>query len=572
MTAGPGLVGALLVGMAGAKAVSLATGADLVGVNHLEGHYWANFLEHGRPNPPYVALIVSGGHTMLVHMPEMFHHVVMGQTLDDAAGEAFDKVARLIGLGFPGGPALDAMARQGDPHAIRFPRAMEDSGDFDFSMSGLKTAVLRHVKSAQAAGQDLHLPDLAASFQEAIVDVQVTKTIAAAKAVRAPTVLLGGGVVANTRLRERMAAAGEQEGLGVLFPSMPLCTDNAAMIACLGAARWARGERTVARHRRRSATKVECVSTVLVTGGAGFIGSHLADRLLAEGHRVISVDDLTTGRIANLVDARGYGKEFTFFNMDVRADGLRPLFERHRPEIVFHLAAQSGVRPSLEDPVLDASINVMGTLNVLECAARFGRARSSTRRAVARSTANLGAFRPRNRAPRARIHSSPYGISKKVVLDYLGFYQRYRGLDFTALALGNVYGPRQDPNGEAGVIAIFASRMLAGEPITIFGDGNQTRDYVFIDDVVHAFVQAIDRGPGKVVNIGTGLEASVNHVFRLLADIIGYGAEPAFGPLPPGELRRIALDIASASNAIAWKPWTHLEDGLAETVAYLKGV
>ncbi len=314
------------------------------------------------------------------------------------------------------------------------------------------------------------------------------------------------------------------------------------------------------------------MSTVLVTGGAGFIGSHLADRLLAEGHRVISVDDLTTGRIANLVDARGYGKEFTFFNMDVRADGLRPLFERHRPEIVFHLAAQSGVRPSLEDPVLDASINVMGTLNVLECAARF-----ETRKVIYAASGGTIYGEPR-RLPAKESSAqgshplSPYGISKKVVLDYLGFYQRYRGLDFTALALGNVYGPRQDPNGEAGVIAIFASRMLAAEPITIFGDGNQTRDYVFIDDVVHAFVQAIDRGPGKVVNIATGLEASVNHVFRLLADIIGYGAEPAFGPLPPGELRRIALDIASASNAIAWKPWTHLEDGLAETVAYLKGV
>jgi N6-L-threonylcarbamoyladenine synthase len=244
VTTGPGLVGALLVGMAGAKAVSLATGADLVGVNHLEGHYWANFIEHGPPSPPYVALIVSGGHTMLVHLPEMFHHVVLGQTLDDAAGEAFDKVARLIGLGFPGGPALDAMAREGDPNAIRFPRAMEDSGDYDFSMSGLKTAVLRHVKAERAAGRDLHLPDLAASFQEAIVDVQVSKTIGAAKAVGVPTVLLGGGVVANTRLRERLAAAGEREGIEVLYPSMALCTDNAAMIACLGSARWAGGERT----------------------------------------------------------------------------------------------------------------------------------------------------------------------------------------------------------------------------------------------------------------------------------------------------------------------------------------
>ena len=243
VTAGPGLAGALLVGLAGAKAVALATGADLIGVNHLEGHYWANFLEHGLPEPTYVALIVSGGHTMLVHVPEMFHHIVLGQTLDDAAGEAFDKVARLLGLGFPGGPALDAMARQGDPHAIRFPRAMADSGDFDFSMSGVKTAVLRHVKAAQAAGQDLHLPDLAASFQEAIVDVQVSKTIRAATSVGVSTVLLGGGVVANTRLRERLAAAGEREGIRVLFPSMPLCTDNAAMIACVGAARWVRGER-----------------------------------------------------------------------------------------------------------------------------------------------------------------------------------------------------------------------------------------------------------------------------------------------------------------------------------------
>jgi UDP-glucose 4-epimerase len=314
------------------------------------------------------------------------------------------------------------------------------------------------------------------------------------------------------------------------------------------------------------------VSTVLVTGGAGFIGSHLADRLLAEGHRVISVDDLTTGRIANLVDARGYGKEFTFFNMDVRADGLLPLFERHRPEVVFHLAAQSGVRPSLDDPVLDASINVMGTLNVLACAAKVearkvvyaasgGTIYGDPRRLPAKESAAQGS-RP----------LSPYAISKKVALDYLGFFQRYRGLEYTALALGNVYGPRQDPHGEAGVIAIFASRMLAGEPVTIFGDGNQTRDFVFIDDVVHAFVQAVDRGPGKLVNIGTGLETSVNHVFRLLADIVGYELEPDPGALPPGELRRIALDIGSAPNAIAWKPWTHLEDGLAETVAYLKGV
>ncbi len=243
-TVGPGLVGALLVGMAGAKTVALATGARFVGVNHLEGHIWANFLAHGPPAPPYVCLVVSGGHTMLVHMPEVHRYELLGQTLDDAAGEAFDKVARLLGLGFPGGPALDRLAREGDPAAVRFPRSMADSGDLDFSMSGLKTAVLRHVKQEQAAGRAIPAADLAASFQEAIVDVQVAKTIRAATERGIGTVLLGGGVVANTRLRERMTSDGEAAGLRVLYPPLELCTDNAAMIACVGAARVARGEST----------------------------------------------------------------------------------------------------------------------------------------------------------------------------------------------------------------------------------------------------------------------------------------------------------------------------------------
>jgi N6-L-threonylcarbamoyladenine synthase len=244
VTVGPGLVGALLVGMAAAKAVALATRAAFIGVNHLEGHIWANFLEHGPPEPPYVCLVVSGGHTMLVWMPELHRYEVLGQTMDDAAGEAFDKIARFLGLGFPGGPALDRLARSGDPHAVRLPRALMDSGDYDFSLSGLKTAVLRHVKGERAAGRAVDPADLAASFQEAIVDVQVAKTVAAAKEHGVGTVLLGGGVVANTRLRERMEKAGAEAGLDVRFPSLPLCTDNGAMIAAAGASRLERGERT----------------------------------------------------------------------------------------------------------------------------------------------------------------------------------------------------------------------------------------------------------------------------------------------------------------------------------------
>jgi UDP-glucose 4-epimerase len=312
------------------------------------------------------------------------------------------------------------------------------------------------------------------------------------------------------------------------------------------------------------------VTSFLVTGGAGFIGSNLTDRLLAEGHRVVAVDDLSRGRIANLAEARGYGKEFTFHNVDIRDEQLLTLFQRAKPDVVMHLAAQAGVRPSLEDPGADASINVMGLLNVLECSAKTG-----VQKVVFASSGGTIYGEPRKLPVKETAVSgshplSPYGVSKKVAEDYLRFYQRYRGLDFTALALGNVYGPRQDPHGEAGVISIFAGLMLAGETPTIYGDGNQTRDYVFIDDTVHAFALAAERASGRLVNIGTGLETSVNGIFKMLADAAGFRGEPKHGPLPPGELRRICLDIEAARDELGWKPWTHLEDGLKETVAYMR--
>jgi len=242
-TRGPGLIGALLVGYATGKAMASSLRVPFAGVHHIEGHVFASLLADDPAAPPFVALVVSGGHTSLFHVKELGSYEVLGQTLDDAAGEAFDKIARFLGLGFPGGPAIDKLAKRGDPKAIDFPRAMKGN-NLDFSFSGLKTAVVRHVRRAEEAGQKPARSDVAASFQEAIVDVQVDKTMRAAADLGVSTIVLGGGVAANTRLRERMAEETSQQGRRLHVPETALCVDNGAMIAAAGYFRLRRGEVT----------------------------------------------------------------------------------------------------------------------------------------------------------------------------------------------------------------------------------------------------------------------------------------------------------------------------------------
>jgi UDP-glucose 4-epimerase len=318
---------------------------------------------------------------------------------------------------------------------------------------------------------------------------------------------------------------------------------------------------------------------VLVTGAAGFIGSHLVDRLLAEGEEVVGVDDLSSGSLANLADARrpGSGK-FSFHRADITSTATAELVARVRPEVVFHLAAQVDVRRSVADPVHDAMVNVIGTLNLLQAAVASG-----TKKVVFTSSGGCIYGEP----PPARLPvtedqiflpeampESPYGVSKKVVLDYLRYYRTVQGLDHTALALSNVYGPRQEPAGEVGlegqVVAIFCRRMLAGSPATIYGDGTQTRDFIFVDDVTSAFVAARDGGSGELVNIGTGTELSVRQLHDRLAELVGSAEVPVHAAARPGELHRIAVSPAKAREVLAWRPATPLDEGLARTVAWFR--
>ena len=244
VTYGPWLVGSLLVGAAAAKSLAFATGKPLVGVNHIEGHIYANFLTGREIQPPLVCLTVSGGHTDLLLIPRLGEYEILGRTRDDAAGEAFDKVARVLGLPYPGGPQIEKLARGGDPNAIEFPRGLLASEDYGFSFSGLKTAALNYLNEAKQKKQEVPLADFAASFQWAIIDVLTQKLMAAAESFGVRQVILSGGVAANGSFREHVAAQAAQRGMELLYPPVYLCTDNAAMIGSAGYFRYLAGQRS----------------------------------------------------------------------------------------------------------------------------------------------------------------------------------------------------------------------------------------------------------------------------------------------------------------------------------------
>jgi UDP-glucose 4-epimerase len=304
----------------------------------------------------------------------------------------------------------------------------------------------------------------------------------------------------------------------------------------------------------------------LVTGGAGFIGSHMVDRLVAGGREVRVIDNLSSGE-QRLPFLEAAGVEVD--RLDIRDEAAARLIEDFRPDEIYHFAAQMDVRRSVADPIFDADVNVLGTLRILGAAAGAGaRVVTASSGGCIYGEADPARFPLDEQTP--KNPDSPYGITKSVMDDYLRFYSSLNGLQYANLALGNVYGPRQDPAGEAGVVAIFGSRLLKGEPCSIFGDGSQTRDYVFVGDVVEAFFAASAKGDGETFNIGTGVETSVNDLYTRMAAICGVKAEPEYKPARPGELERSCLSSAKAGEILGWSPQKDLDEGLAETIEFLR--
>ncbi len=304
----------------------------------------------------------------------------------------------------------------------------------------------------------------------------------------------------------------------------------------------------------------------VVTGGAGFIGSHLCDRLRAEGREVVAIDNLAAGEARlPFLESSGVPLE----KVDIRDPECSRIIEKVSPAEIYHLAAQADVRRSVADPVYDADVNVAGTVRIVEAARRVGaRVMTASSGGCIYGEADPELLPLDETAPRRP--DSPYGVSKAVMEEYLKFYRRSHGLDYVNLALGNVYGPRQDPLGEAGVVAIFGLRLLRGERCKIYGDGNQTRDFVYVTDVVDAFFRAAAAGEGETFNIGTGLETSVNELYRAIAGICGVDEDPEYEPPRLGELQRSALDSTKAAKLLGWVPQVDLGDGLRRTVEFLR--
>ncbi|MDP2659418.1 MAG: NAD-dependent epimerase/dehydratase family protein [Dehalococcoidia bacterium] len=301
---------------------------------------------------------------------------------------------------------------------------------------------------------------------------------------------------------------------------------------------------------------------VLVTGGAGFIGSHVADGLIEHGHQVVVVDNLSTGSRENL------NPKATFHEVDIRSPELAGVFEKERPDVVDHHAAQMSVKVSVQNPREDADINVLGGLNVIECSKDYG-----VKKIVYASTGGAMYGEPQYLPCDVNHPINPlsqYGVTKHNFENYLFTYRHLYGLNYTVLRYPNVYGPRQDPYGEAGVVAIFTGQMLEGKQTMINGSGEQERDFVYVADVAEANLLALDKGDNDVFNIGWGHGTSVNQIFQALAEITGYGQDAEHGPALPGEVFKICLDAGKANRELGWAPRTPFEEGLRQTVDYFR--